>query len=500
MTFIGNRRLRAGLIGAVALAVVAAVGVGAANASSTTSSRWVTATATSGDVAQVYTTSGSISRKNTVAATFTADGTVRTVKVAVGDQVSAGQVLAKLDTRALTLAVLEAETSLAQAKLSLYNAQNPSSSSSGNGPSAASGSSGASVDLATLNKVAGALSTAVKAESTACDPILTWINDDVQTSTDDTGATPSASPSPTASATASTEPTLADLAACGKARAGVTAADQRLQAFLKHPTSTSSAAKSTTTTSVSASQVAQAKAAVLSAQQKLNSATDDVDAAELLAPISGTVGAVTLSKGDSASAGSITIVGSGNAQVSFEVPLATRSTLRVGGSATVTAAGSSSSLTGTITNINVLETSGTSGSPTFTTTVTVRDPGKLLADGAKASVAIPVTSVTGVVTVPASALTPTGTGTGTVLVLNTGSDTPTSTTVSTGAVGGGLVEITEGLTAGAVVVLADRTAEIPSNSTTRNRSRSSSSSSSSSSASKSGNSSTGSQPSSQPSK
>ncbi len=498
MTFIGNRRLRAGLIGAVALAVVAAVGVGAANASSATSSRWVTATAAAGDVAQVYTTSGSISRKNTVAATFTADGTVRTVKVAVGDQVSAGQVLAKLDTRALTLAVLEAETSLAQAKLSLYNAQNPSSSSSGNGPSGASGSS-TSVDLATLNKVAGALSTAVKAESAACDPILTWINEDVQTSTDDTGATPSASPSPTASATASTEPTLADLAACAKARAGVTAADQRLQAFLKHPTSTSSAAKSTTTTSVSASQVAQAKAAVLSAQQKLNSATDDVDAAELLAPISGTVGAVTLSKGDSASAGSITIVGSGNAQVSFEVPLTTRSTLRVGGSATVTAAGSSTSLTGTITNINVLETSGTSGNPTFTTTVTVRDPGKLLADGAKASVAIPVTSVTGVVTVPASALTPTGTGTGTVLVLNTGSDTPTSTTVSTGAVGGGLVEITEGLTAGAVVVLADRSAEIPSNSTTRNRSRSSSSSSSSS-ASKSGSSSTASQPSSQPSK
>lgn len=499
MTFIGNRRLRAGLIGAVALAVVAAVGVGAANASSATSSRWVTATAAAGDVSQVYTTSGSISRKNTVAATFTADGTVRTVKVAVGDQVSAGQVLAKLDTRALTLAVLEAETSLAQAKLSLYNAQNPSSSSSGNGPSGASGSS-TSVDLATLNKVAGALSTAVKAESAACDPILTWINEDVQTSTDDTGATPSASPSPTASATASTEPTLADLAACAKARAGVTAADQRLQAFLKHPTSTSSAAKSTTTTSVSASQVAQAKAAVLSAQQKLNSATDDVDAAELLAPISGTVGAVTLSKGDSASAGSITIVGSGNALISLEVPLATRSTLRVGGSATVTAAGSSSSLTGTITNINVLETSGTSGSPTFTTTITVRDPGKILADGAKASVAIPVTSVTGVVTVPASALTPTGTGTGTVLVLNAGSDTPTSTTVSTGAVGGGLIEITEGLTAGAVVVLADRTAEIPSNSTTRNRSRSSSSSSSSSSTSKSGSSSTASQPSSQPGK
>lgn len=496
---IGNPRVRAVLIAGVSLAVVAAVGIGAANANASTSGRWVTATAATADVSQTYTTTGTVARQNTAAATFSVDGTVRSVKVAVGDEVSAGDVLATLNTRSLKLAVLEAETSLAQAKLSLYNAQHPSSS--GSGSTQPSSSTGTSVDLKALTGVTSAVDKAMKAETAACEPIMSWLNSDLSSSDSTDTATPSASPS----AATTDEPSLDELAACGSARAQVSAANQQLQQFVGKLSSGGKSAKSgsstssSTTTSVSASQVAQAKAAVLAAQQQRQAAVDDVDAATLLAPISGTVGAVDLSAGDSASAGSITIVGSGNAVVSIELPLKTRSALTVGDAATVTPAGSTTELTGKITSISPLETSGTSGdTATYTTTIVVTDPDDLLSDGAKASVTIPVASASGALTVPVSALTPTGTGTGTVSVLAAGSDTPTTTDVTTGAVGGGLVQITDGLTAGEVVVLADRTAEIPSNSSRNNRTQSSrSSSSSSSSGSKS---STAAQPSSQPSR
>ena len=59
-------------------------------------------------------------------AAFTVDGTVKTVDVAVGDAVDAGDVLATLKKGPLQLAVLNAETAVAQAKASLYAAKHPS--------------------------------------------------------------------------------------------------------------------------------------------------------------------------------------------------------------------------------------------------------------------------------------------------------------------------------------------------------------------------------------
>ena len=121
-----------------------------------------------------------------------------------------------------------------------------------------------------------------------------------------------------------------------------------------------------------------------------------------------------------------------------------------------------------MTSISAVETSGTAGdTPTYTTVVTVTDPDGLLASGAKASVTIPVHAATNVVRVPASAVTPTGTGTATVSVLESGSETVKSIEVKTGATGGGWVEITSGLTAGQTVVLADNTAELPTNTSNR---------------------------------
>ena len=291
--------------------------------------------------------------------------------------------------------------------------------------------------------------------------------------------TPTASASQLADVIEAADPTEEELQECANARAEVLIANDNLQTLVqqllqpqpgtKANTRKSSSSSSSSSASVSESQVASAEADLLKAQQQLQAAEDDLEAAELLSPISGTVGAVNLAKGDSASSGSITIVGEGSAVVTLELPLKTRNLVEAGQEVTVTPAGATGGLSGKITSISTLETSGTAGdSPTYATTVSIPDPEMRLASGATASVSIPVKSAANVVRVPASAVTPTGTGTATAQVLATvSSETPETVAVQTGAVGGGWVEITSGLNAGQIVVLADNTAEIPTNTSQR---------------------------------
>lgn len=539
-----NKRLRAVIIAGSALAVVAAVGVGVAFASPSGRPRYVTAAATTGDVTQTYTTSGTVSRTNTATASFAVDGTVSSVKVAVGDTVDAGQTLAVLKKGPLQLAVLDAETSVAEAKATLYSAQHPSSTSrssgssgsagaaasaasSGNGSSKSKTAVGVTIDPTALVKITQQLTAAVAAETKACEPVLGPVPTPSTSPSPTATPTPSDSPSrseePSASASASPEPsesaspkpsesptaeaspspsttvkdqadvienndpTDAELKACGEARAQVqlttNALQQTVQQLLKPSGSTprpsgsstsrsggsSGSGSTSTTATVSKAQVASAEAKLLQAEQALQAAQDDLDNAELVAPISGTVGTVGLSTGASASSGSITIVGDGNARVTFELPLKTRALVKAGLKVSVTPAGSSKVLTGTLTGISAIETSGTAGdTPTYTTIVTVSDSGRLLASGARASVSIPVKTASKVVRVPVSAVTPTGSGTGTVQVVTSArAESASTVNVGTGAVGGGWIEITQGVNAGDLVVLADNTAALPTNSNGR---------------------------------
>lgn len=535
-----NPRVRAVVGAGTALAVVAGIGIGLATSSSAASNRFVTATASTGDVTQTYSATGTVARKNTSEVSFAVDGTVKKVDVAVGDTVDAGDTLAVLNKGELQLAVLNATTTVAQAEASLYSAQHPASASSSSKASkassakAAKGATAASVviDPAVLNEAVSRINLAIQVEAGKCDAIFSSILPSpsptatpssadpsaTPTATDHASAespasaAPTATPTPTASsdatakadqspvATASASQlaktldegdfTDAQLQACADARAEVILANANLQQVVGQLTGQhggtgtggkkSGSSSSSSSTKVSKSAVARAKATLLQAQQELASAQEDLSKATLAAPISGTVGLVGLSTGDSASAGSITIVGSGSAVVTFELPLTTRELVKVGQSVTVTPAGSTKALTGKITAIASLQTSGTSGdTSTYTTTVAVSDAAGLLATGAKASVTIPVKSVTGVMRVPASAVTPTGAGTATVQVVDSANATSASSmTVQTGAVGGGWVQVTSGLDAGTLVVLADTTAEIPSNTTNNNRRTTSSSTSS----------------------
>ncbi len=535
-----NPRIRAVLGAGTALAVVAGIGIAVASSSNAATPRYVTATAGTGDVTQTYVATGSITRKNTSVASFSVSGTVKKVAVAVGDEVEAGDVLAVLDKGKLQLAVLNAETSVARAKASLYSAQHPATtaSSGGSAPSGGNGSgTGITIDPKLLNQAVSRINLAILDEADKCNAIFSSILPAAEpTPTASATPTPSAGPTPTGTATATPTPTattgseakatptakdtastattddnpvatagasqlakvLAEgdftddqLQACANARAEVILANTNLQTVVAQLTrprpggstkKSSSSSKSSSSGSVSKSAVASAEADLLQAEQDLAGAQADLEAAELVAPISGTVGLVDYTAGTSSSGGSITIVGSGSAVVSFELPLATLQLVRTGDPVTVTPAGSTKALSGRITGISSLETSGTAGdTPTYATEVSVGDADGLLATGAKASVLIPVKAVSGVLRVPASAVTPTGTGAATVQVVDDATaSTATTVQVKTGAVGGGWVQITEGLEAGRLVVLADTTAEIPSNQSNFRRTTTASSSSRSS--------------------
>ena len=251
-------RVRVLVIAGAALAAVAATGLVVANTSTAADTRWTTATATTGDVSQTYTATGSVTRKNTETATFAVSGTVNSIKVTVGEQVAAGQVLATIDSRALKLALLQAETTVAQAELNLYNAKHPSSSSSSvkksssstttkskTGSGSASGLTTVTFNLTVLNEAVSAVNLAVVDEAKQCDAIMAWVNEQVTgsgTSTtapttagnangssgssaaSESSAEPSASASPSSAATA---PSVAAAAESPSASASASAPSTR---------------------------------------------------------------------------------------------------------------------------------------------------------------------------------------------------------------------------------------------------------------------------------
>lgn len=72
--------------------------------------------ATSGSMAQTISAEGTVAAAQTDDLTFSGSGTVTAVKVAAGDTVTAGQVLAEIDSAELEAAVADAEADLADAE------------------------------------------------------------------------------------------------------------------------------------------------------------------------------------------------------------------------------------------------------------------------------------------------------------------------------------------------------------------------------------------------
>ncbi|MBK8462383.1 MAG: biotin/lipoyl-binding protein [Nigerium sp.] len=206
--------------------------------------------------------------------------------------------------------------------------------------------------------------------------------------------------------------------------------------------------------------IASNRAQLLQARQQLDTAETNLAEATLVSPITGTVGALDLTAGESSAGRSATIVGEGAAQIVVQVPLSHRALVAPGVGAQVGNLAAPPELAGHVNQVSVMPTG--QGSPTFATEVLADDPDGSLFSGAYAEVTLQLAQAYGVLTVPASAVTKLTDTTATVeVVANARDDAAGTVTVVTGRAGQGRVEIVSGLRDGQLVVLADRRLPVP---------------------------------------
>ncbi|MBG6097435.1 HlyD family efflux transporter periplasmic adaptor subunit [Nocardioides luteus] len=208
--------------------------------------------------------------------------------------------------------------------------------------------------------------------------------------------------------------------------------------------------------SVTAATIAQDQAEIDRAKVDVIDAKAALAAAVIKAPAAGTVAAVDVTEGSSVSAGAaaVTVIAAGLTSVELEVTSAQLSKLQAGQTATVSPAGADKDLPGKVTLLGkVPDTS--SGSSTFSVTVTLDEEGLDLLAGNTATVEVVLGSAEDVLTVPASAVSD-----GTVTVLDKDGN-PQRVRVTTGLTGRTTVEVTEGIDAGDEIVLADLSTALP---------------------------------------
>ena len=210
-----------------------------------------------------------------------------------------------------------------------------------------------------------------------------------------------------------------------------------------------------------AEQLAADQAQIDAAQAQLAVARQNLAASVLTSPLDGTVAAVSIAAGKSVGAASssegITVIGAGAEQISTTVGLADIDSVHAGELATARVDGQTTPLIGKVSLVGILNS--TSGSSTSYPVTIVLDPTSArLFDGSRASVQIEIAKVSGVLTVPSSAVHALG-PLHTVEVLKNGK--PAVQPVTIGAVGSERTQIRAGLSAGQQVVLADLTEALP---------------------------------------
>ncbi|HWV48316.1 MAG TPA: HlyD family efflux transporter periplasmic adaptor subunit [Microbacterium sp.] len=215
-------------------------------------------------------------------------------------------------------------------------------------------------------------------------------------------------------------------------------------------------------TTVTAERILADRAAIDVAEAELSIAQQNLTFASLSSPIAGTVVAVGFAVGDSVDAASdtavITVQGEGGYLVESTVSLAKIGKIEAGQTAEVTLPAFSATYTATVGSIGVLNVSETA-TPTYTVALSLETADEEPRIGATADARVELTTASGVLTVPTSAVTFTG-NEASVSVLRDGVSETVS--VTAGAVGSERTEITDGLSDRDTVVLADLDAAISS--------------------------------------
>ncbi len=415
-----------------------------------------------GDVTEQVTTTGTVEATNQADANFSVSGTVASVAVAVGDHVSAGQRLAELDTTTLEVAVQQAQADLAVAQVQLTSAERAATSTTTTSTTTTTTNPCRSH---TPSSASGAGSQGTGSSGEGGSP---------------GGSSGGKSPptSSTTTSTTSTTTTLPSSSSCSNPNSSGDPSD----GDPSDPSSSGSLGTEGTNPSASSNPQAlvdQDEVSVYQDEGDLDTAEQNLAAATLTAPISGTVYQVSIAPGDQVSSGlseavspvsaagssssgssgssaAVAIVDTGGYEVVCDVTPADIAEMSYGDSAVATLA-SAGQASGVVTSITAVPTSS-DGSTYFPVAVTVQgDPGHLYS-GTDANVTIVVARRLGVLTVPTSAVHTNG-RTSSVSVLVNGHEVKRH--IDVGVVGPTRTQIVSGLAAGQEVVLAEEDQPVP---------------------------------------
>lgn len=482
-------------VAAAVVVVAAGAVIWATSASSTPGYR--TATAGPASVTATLDTTGSIEPVANATVAFASSGQVASLPVTMGQQVTAGQTLARLDTTSLATQVASAQSTVATAQAKLAADQSGESTSASSGRATPALDVTASVllpppDLESQQDAVTsaqhqvdldltAASAAVAAQQKACQTIAEPNSKQQAQSQDtvDTCTTAIQDAQDAQHTTGTEEQKLADAENALSASLAQNATSLRTEprattspSTSKSPStgrsSSSSSGGAATKTSIpaSAEQLAADQAAIDSADAQVSLAQQNLAAATLVSPIAGTVGEVDFTQGQTASTQQhIVVFGPGADQVTTAVSDAQAGQIKPGQQVNVTPDGSGKAITGQVTSIGLLASTTSSGAPSYPVTISLPSGGQLF-PGATASISIITSTANAVVTVPTSAVHLTG-GNASVTTLSHGKTQ--TRRVTAGVVGASVTEIKSGLSAGEQVVLADLSQPLPTTGTTGTR-------------------------------
>jgi multidrug efflux pump subunit AcrA (membrane-fusion protein) len=433
--------------------VVAAAALAVSDPTATTVTTTPTVTASLGTLTATVSASGNLSAKTSVDANFTGSAaTVTEILVKVGDTVTAGQALAKVDDTSAKLSLASAKASLQQAQAGLTTTtQKPTSRQEARSASEVR-QSRVSLQNAKIS-VSQARATYSRDKATQ-DLLVKQAQHAYDDATDANRATLKNALSQATTTRAST--LLRDSQSIQTAQGQVTSAEAALSAQKASVAVDEQPARSGT--------IAASTAQVTAAEVQVEQAQLTLDQTVLKAPVSGTVVSISGQVGASSTAtsnsstsststtstGFITIATMDQLQVTTMVAEADAAKVQTGQKATVSFSALGTTASGSVTAIDLTQTVSNNVVEYGVTVLLDKAPSGVRL-GQTSSVSITTATRENVLSVPSSAITKAG-PISTVTVRKDGQDVVT--TVQTGLVGDSGTEITSGLSEGDQVVVS----------------------------------------------
>ena len=444
-----NIGLAVTLAGVVTVAALAVGDPTSAAATTTTP----TVKASRGNLTATVSASGNLSAKTSVGANFTGSGgTVTEILVKVGDVVTTGQALAKVDDTSAKLSLTSANASLQQAQAGLSTTTQKQTSQQKSLSASQIKQAQISLQNAELS-VTQARATYARDEATQ-DQLVKQAQQAYDAATDATRASLENALNQAEATRAST--LLRDSQSIQTSQAQVTSAQAAL--------STQKASVAVNSQPASSGSVASSKAQVAAAEVQVAQAQLTLDQTVLKAPVSGTVVSISGEVGASSTAASsssssststafMTIATLNQLQVTTMVAEADAAKVQLGQKATVSFPALGTSASGSVTAIDLTQTV-TNNVVEYGVTVLLDSAPSGVRLGQTSSVSITTATRDSVLSVPSSAITKSG-PVSTVTVRKNGQDVVT--VVGTGLVGDSGTEITSGLSEGDQVVISNST-------------------------------------------